>query len=167
MTMDYTKVPSNIINRYLWNLALGNFAGHPKVPNTVFGVDVATYTMRPFFPISENAGADTEKPFILYQSMPRIRYDTDYWLIKERMIYTVVAPSPNVLYISNFITGNLNKFDVTASSINSSMADNAVIFDTINSYAVNLPEESTKFNSVEPRYQAEIMVDFDYRRSDI
>jgi hypothetical protein len=165
--MDYTKVPATLINKYLWDLAKGSVAGVSKVPDTVFGLDVATYTYQPFFPVSENAGTDGETPFITYQSMPRIKYDSNYWILKERMIYTVVAPMPNILYICNFINGNLNKIDVAAASINDHIKDPAVIFDKIVSFSVNLPEESTKFNSVSPRYQAEIIVDFDYRRSDL
>jgi hypothetical protein len=166
MTYDYTKVPANLINDYLWDLANGTVTGSTKVPNEIFGTDVATYTYQPFFPVSENTGTGSEKAFVTYQSLPRLRGDSDYWLVKERMIYRVIAPMPTVLYLSNFINFNLNKFDETASRVNSHIKDSAVVFDKITAYSVNLPEESTKFNSVETRYEAEIIVDFDYRRTD-
>jgi hypothetical protein len=149
--MDYTKIPANLM------------------PDAVWGVDVATYTYVPFFPVSENAGINPEKPFVTYQSMPRLRQgsgETDYWLKKERMIYTVVAPMPNVMYISNFIAANTSKFDVSARAINDHVADEAVIFDIVRSFSVDLIDETTKYDSVSPRYTAEIIVDFDYRRSD-
>jgi hypothetical protein len=169
--MDYTKVPANLINKYLWDLAQGTVTGSTKIPNTIFGVDVATYTYRPFFPVSENAGqlneGTADKPFILYQSMPRMVNNSDYFLKAERMIYTVVAPMPQVLYVSNFIAANTAKFDVSAAEINKHLGDSAVIFDSLKSYSVNLQEESTKFGSTEPRYETEIIVDFEYRRSDL
>lgn len=167
--MDYTKVPANLINKYLWDLAKGTVSGSTKISNDIFGVDVSTYDYVPFFPVSENAGVQADsgdKPFITYQSLPRLVNDSDFWLKRERMIYCIVAPLPNLIYISNFILENTSKFDISASRVNKHIGDAAVIFDSITSYSVNLQAESTKFTSIEPRYEAEVIVDFDYRRSD-
>jgi hypothetical protein len=164
--MDYTKVPAHIINKYLWDLAKG-YAGDIKVPDEVFGTDVLLYPYMPFFPLTENTSkVNTDLPFIIYQSMPRLKYDTDYWIKSERMFLTVVAPMPNVMYIANFISHNTSKEDRTAKLINDYTGDNAVIFDRVTSYTVNLPQETTDFVSATPRFQAEIIVDFDYRRAD-
>lgn len=168
--MDYTKIPANLINKYLWDKAKGLVPGHAKLSDTVWGLDVDTYTYVPFFPVSENTGINAEKPFVTYQSLPRARQgagDTDYWLQRERMIYTVVAPMPNVIYISNFIHANLSRFDATANAINSHIADPVVVFDSVSAYSINLQDETTDYDSVQPRYQSEIIVDFDYRRVDL
>jgi hypothetical protein len=168
--MDYTKIPANLINKYLWDLARGYVAGKTKVVGEVWGLDVDDIGYSPFFPVSEVTGPVSENPFVTYQSGPRLPAgprSTDYWLNKERMIYTIVAPMPSNLYISNFIHKNLSRFDVSAEAINRHLQDGIVYFDTISAYVVNQADETTKYDSATPRFASEIIVDFDYRRTDL
>ena len=162
--MDYTKLPITLINKYIWDLANGDVAGSTKLSTTVWDVD--SYTYRPFFPVTETLGGDTENtPFVLYDFLFTPPTNTQWFVDCEKAVYTIVGELPQIMYVRNFIYENLKKFDTSAQEVNLHLNDSSVKFKYIKCEQANYILDEKRIDSFKPKFATSLIITYDYTKT--
>lgn len=168
MSVDYSVLPINLINNYLWDLASGNVSGVEGIDSSIW--DVTQYDFAPIFPIHENQGEGTSgvNPFIIYDYLFEESYGAMWELKCERAIYTIIASSPGQLYaLKNYIQDNLNKLDETARGINLHINNDSIRFKYVkcSQDLFVMQELKQTERSFAPRFASTLVIKYDYTRS--
>jgi len=148
---EYTKLPIVLINNYIWDLASGSVSGIPMVSSAVWNVNSFSY--RPFYPVNENLAPESATmPYVLYDYMMDLPYDTFWPMHHEKAIYSIVGDIPQIFYVKNFIYDNLKKFDKSAQEVNAHIDDPDIKFKYINISQDNFIIDEKRIDSFKPKY---------------
>lgn len=163
MATDYMELPIVQINNYLWSLASGSVSGIAAVSSAVW--NTASYTYRPFYPITENLAPDSRvMPYVLYDYMPVNRPGTTLYAInKEEATYTIVGDVPQIFYVKNFIYDALNRFDESARNVNEN-SSSSINFKFIQCYQDSFVLDEKRIDSYKPKYITTLTIEYEYTR---
>ena len=156
---DSFPIASTFVNKYLWHSL--------KRVDSSLGKDYGNIV--PFFPISDARSDEwpwSNKPYVIYDQMWKMRSKTSYFIHRTQTIYFVKGNPSEVIPWANAIGVILDRQDATAQDLNNWLSDNhpdaGIYFHRFKVMQVDQTNESRMDISTNQKYISTMAIEYEY-----